>query len=41
MKMEENERENQTRLMKVKDMILEASIKEKQALSEQRRSQNI
>ncbi len=41
MKMEENERENQTRLMKVKDMILEASIKEKQAQSEQRRSQNI
>ena len=29
MKLEENERGNQTRLMKVKDMILEESIEEK------------
>ena len=33
MKLDENERGNQTRLMKVKDMMLEAAIKEKQALS--------
>ena len=41
MKMEEHERESQTRLMKVKDLILEAEIKKKQVQSEQRRSQNI
>jgi len=33
MKLDENERGNQTRLMKVKDMMLEAAIKEKQAQS--------
>ena len=40
MKMEEHERESQTRLMKVKDLILEAEIKKKQAQSKQRRAQN-
>lgn len=33
MKLDENERGNQTRLMKVKDMMLAAAIKEKQAQS--------
>ena len=33
MKLDENERGNLTRLMKVKDMMLEAAIKEKQAQS--------
>lgn len=40
MKMEESERESQTRLMKVKDLILEADIKKKQIESDQRRAQN-
>ncbi|GAB1475899.1 V-type ATP synthase subunit D [Bacillota bacterium] len=34
MKLDENERGNQTRLMKVKDMMLAAAIREKQAKSE-------
>ncbi|NLC40882.1 MAG: V-type ATP synthase subunit D [Clostridiaceae bacterium] len=41
MKMEEHERESQTRLMKVKDLILEAEIKKKQEQSDQRRAQNL
>ncbi|MDD2427085.1 MAG: V-type ATP synthase subunit D [Eubacteriales bacterium] len=39
MKMEEHERESQTRLMKVKDLILEADIKQKQKQSDQRRAE--
>lgn len=35
MKLDENERGNQTRLMKVKDMMLEAAIKEKRHQTEQ------
>lgn len=34
MKLDENERGNQTRLMKVKDMILETAIKERQEMNE-------
>lgn len=34
MKLDENERGNQTRLMKVKDMILETAIRERQAANE-------
>ena len=34
MKLDENERGNQTRLMKVKDMMLKEEIEEKQAATE-------
>ena len=34
MKLDENERGNQTRLMKVKDMMLEEAIREKKAKDE-------
>ncbi len=40
MKMEESERESQTRLMKVKDLILEADIKKRRSQSEERRAQH-
>ncbi|NLC25142.1 MAG: V-type ATP synthase subunit D [Fastidiosipila sp.] len=41
MKMEESERESQTRLMKVKDLILEADIKKRRSQSEERRAQHL